>query len=150
MLKDEHYARLRNPTFRPMFKLEKDDEVSNGTHGSFLLDVYDRLYVKMKKRLKINIPTIDFNLIRLRRCINKVAVQRGHLQTMLTIDELPLALEFYLQIDGLLISNRTSARYSSSLFGSGYVLSEDMYIQWRATTCLRQSTPRRCLLHRSS
>lgn len=112
MLTEEQYARLRHPTFRPMFKLEKDAVVSNGRHGSFLLSVYDSLYVKMKKRLKMNIPTIDFNLTRLRQCIAKVAVQRGQLQTMLTLDELPMALEFYLQIDGLFISSSSNVRCS--------------------------------------
>jgi hypothetical protein len=67
---------------------------------SFLLCFYHNLYVKLKKRLKVDIPIIDFNLTRLRHCIDKVVAQRDQQQTMLNMDELSIALEFYLQIDG--------------------------------------------------
>ena len=71
---------------------------------SFLLCFYQNLYIKTKKRLKVDIPIIDFNLTRLRNCIGKVVVQRGaQQQTMLSIDELAIALEFYLQMDGKFI-----------------------------------------------
>ena len=57
----------------------------------------------MKKRLKVDIPIIDFNLTRLLNCVGKVVKQRGLTQTMLNLDELIIALEFYLQIDGKFI-----------------------------------------------
>jgi hypothetical protein len=38
----------------------------------FLLCSYQNLYVKLKKRLKVDIPIIDFNLTRLPNCIGQV------------------------------------------------------------------------------
>ena len=70
---------------------------------SFLLCFYRNLYIKTKKRLKVDIPIIDFNLTRLRHCIGKVVAQRNLQQRMLDNDELAIALEFYLQIDGKII-----------------------------------------------
>ena len=54
----------------------------------------------MKKRLKVDISIIDYNLKRLEYCLEKVILQRQQQQTMLNVDELAMALEFFLQFDG--------------------------------------------------
>ena len=107
MLTNEQFARVRCHAFPQLFKLELDigiklypEKTQINTCESFLWNLYQTLYVKTKHRLKVDIPIIDFNLTRLRNCINKVVIQRGLSQKMLNLDELPLALEFYLQIDG--------------------------------------------------
>jgi hypothetical protein len=109
-LSAEQYARVRYDTYPRLFRLTTvnvnvDEGVIERTtqlnmKNSFLLSFYHDLYEKTKKRLKVDIPVIDFNLTRLRHCIDLVVVQRGVDQTMLNMDELLIALEFYLQIDG--------------------------------------------------
>lgn len=133
---EAQYARIRYGVFQPLFKVEMDVGTSKvnpennaiSTRESFLLYFYQNLYVKLKKRWKVDIPVIDFNLTRLHHCIVQVAAQRGQpqQQTMLNIDELVIALEFYLQIDGK--SKMIELIFLSSLF-SGHVLSKDMLIQ---------------------
>jgi hypothetical protein len=61
---------------------------------------HKQIYLNTRKQLKIDMPIIDFNLKRLHECIASVAAHYGYDQTMLTWDEIPLALEFYLQTDG--------------------------------------------------
>ena len=97
---EEQFNRARRRTIHPLFKLQMDDSIKTHSSDSFLLSFYQDLYLKMKKRLKIDISVIDFNLTRLRHCIEQVVIQRDQQQTMLNIDELALALEFYLQFDG--------------------------------------------------
>lgn len=108
---DEQYTRVHYRAFPQLFKLEMDigikinpENTAISSCESFLMCFYQNLYVKTKKRLKVDIPIIDFNLTRLHNCIGKVIAQRGQQQTMLNTDELVLALEFYLQIDGKFIS----------------------------------------------
>ena len=112
-LTEEQYARIRRGAFPQLFQLDMDlvvkikpEKTEIKTSDSFLICFYQNLYIKTKKKLKVDIPIIDFNLTRLRNCIGKVVVQRGQQQTMLSTDELALALEFYLQIDGKFISTQ--------------------------------------------
>ncbi|CAF1465715.1 unnamed protein product [Adineta steineri] len=107
-LTQEQYERAHFYRFPKLFKLKmnldhtqvkSNDDHQTSLCNSFLLCFYDNLYRKLKKRLNVGTSILDFNLTRLRQCIDKVVEQRGQRQTMLSIDELPLALEFYLQID---------------------------------------------------
>lgn len=115
LLTEEQYARIKLHAFPVLFRLEMNISASQNAEKnpwssscqSFLLCLHQELYAKIKKRLKIDIPIIDCNFMRLHHCINKVVAQRGHhghLQqqqpTMLNMNELCLALEFYLQFDG--------------------------------------------------
>jgi hypothetical protein len=61
--------------------------------------------MKTKQRLQLDIPILDFNLTRLRHCIDKVVAQRRLQEKMFNLEELIIALEFYLQIDGKSICN---------------------------------------------
>lgn len=66
---------------------------------SFLIDFYQKLYVDTSQRWQISVALLDYNLSRLQKCMNKYSRQVGDAPFTL-IDELPMALEFYLQIDG--------------------------------------------------
>lgn len=111
----KQYARLKYHAFPSLFRLEmvvgakinseKMTQWSDSScHSSFLLCLYEELYVKIGKRLKLDIPIIDCNLIRLHHCIDQLVTQYYHQQQqqkiIFNMNELPLALEFYLQFDG--------------------------------------------------
>ena len=118
------------------------------TNDSFLIGFYQTLYVKMKKRLKVDLPVLDYNLKRLENCISRVALERGHPSTMLSLDELPLALEFFLQFDGQESPYRSILHLLS--LSSGPVLLEDLLVQRCPAETVRKSIPRRSLLHRNT
>lgn len=99
-LGNEQYARLRRGTFPQMFHMEIMGTADMNINDSFLLKFYDDFYMQLKKRLRVDISLLDFSLARLRQCIDQIVVQRALEQTMLNMDELAVALEFYLQIDG--------------------------------------------------
>ena len=99
LLDAEQYARVRNGTYTTLFKLEKNQTNAN-PKDSFLLTFYQDLFSQLKQRLKVDIAILDFNLVRLRQCIEQVVAHYHLKQTMLNLDELPTALEFFLQIDG--------------------------------------------------
>lgn len=66
---------------------------------SFLIDFYQKLYLETSERWKISQFLIDYNLVRLQQCMERYSKQVGE-AALASIDELPMALEFYLQIDG--------------------------------------------------
>ena len=66
---------------------------------SFMVDLYQKLFVGPSQLWKINISLIDYNLTRLRRCMDLYTKQTNK-PALASMDELPLALEFFLQIDG--------------------------------------------------
>jgi hypothetical protein len=103
----EQYARIRRHAYIPLFKLgldaaidPKSEMLVNCLENSYMWNFHQQMYVNTRKRLKVDTSIIDFNLKRLHECIATVAAQRDYDQTMLTWDEIPLALEFYLQTDG--------------------------------------------------
>ena len=66
---------------------------------SFIVDLYRDLFVEPSRRWKIEGSIIDYNLCRLRRCMALYTAQTNE-AALLSFDEWPMALEFYLQIDG--------------------------------------------------
>ena len=66
---------------------------------SFLNDIYQKLYLHTSQHWKLSPTLIDYNLACLFKCMNKYSKQVGEAAFAL-LDELPIALEFYLQIDG--------------------------------------------------
>lgn len=66
---------------------------------SFMIDFYRKLYRDTKRRWKIPYSLIDYNLTRLQKCMDAHIKQSGE-AALGFLHELPLALEFYLQIDG--------------------------------------------------
>ncbi|UJR12964.1 hypothetical protein I4U23_017138 [Adineta vaga] len=106
-LTDEQFHRIRHGTYLPLFELTMDAQVdtnqnilSTCVNNSYMWDFHRTVYVNTRKRLKIDTSIIDFNLKRLQQCIEKVTIQRGYGPTMLSFNEMSLALEFYLQTDG--------------------------------------------------
>lgn len=66
---------------------------------SFMLELYQDLLIEPSRRWKIHRSLIDYNLCRLRKCMNLYTEQTRE-PALSTLNELPCALEFYLQIDG--------------------------------------------------
>ena len=66
---------------------------------SFMIDLYRDLFVGPSRLWKINASLIDYNLSRLRRCMHMYTTQTNE-SALASFDELSIALEFYLQIDG--------------------------------------------------
>lgn len=76
---------------------------------SFLISVYQQCLSDLSRKWKISIPLLDHNLARLHQCVRQcLVVWQATLPLNVTtpttatfsIEELPRALEFYLQIDG--------------------------------------------------
>ena len=79
-----------------------------------MISMYQQLLVDLSKKWHISIPLLDHNLARLRRCAKLCLEQlqqrarQEQLQLLarlpvtatFSIEELPVALEFYLQVDG--------------------------------------------------
>jgi hypothetical protein len=72
------------------------------TINSFMVQLYKEIFVEPSRRWNIDDYIIDYNLSRLRTCMVKYTEQTGR-PAMSSLDELPMALEFYLQIDGQLV-----------------------------------------------
>jgi hypothetical protein len=66
---------------------------------SFMIDFYRGLFMKPSRLWKIDISLIDYNLSRLQKCMD-LYTQQTNDPPLLSLNELTLALEFYLQIDG--------------------------------------------------
>lgn len=79
---------------------------------SFIIGIYQQWYKKLSDLWLIEPSIIDYNFVRLQRCMNLHMKQYGE-SAVCTIDEYPLALEFYLQIDGQsLVSHLTIGVHS--------------------------------------
>ena len=101
---------------------------------SFLIDFYQKLYLETSERWKISQFLIDYNLVRLQQCMERYSKQVGE-AALASIDELPMALEFYLQIDGK-IEDHQNITY---LF---FILVDLFFMK---TCTFRESQPRRLI-----
>lgn len=139
LLNTEQYARIRRNTYPIPFKLEMNTNITD-RNDSFLLRLYQDLYVDLKQRLKVDISLLDFNLTRLRFCVDQVVTHYHLEQTMLHLNELACALEFYLQIDGLLIFVFfILIAQHIIIYSSRFILFKNMFIQWCQTTSFRKT-----------
>ena len=66
---------------------------------SFMLDLYRELFIEPSRQWKIHYSLIDYNLSRLRKCMQLYTNQTKD-PAVASFNELPMALEFFLQIDG--------------------------------------------------
>jgi hypothetical protein len=66
---------------------------------SFMVDFFEDCFYEPSRRWNIDYSIVDYNLYRLRQCMDKYTVQTEQ-PAILSIADLPMALEFYLQIDG--------------------------------------------------
>jgi hypothetical protein len=69
------------------------------TIDSFFIQLYREMFDEPNRRWNLDKSIIDYNLSRLRTCMNKYTEQTGK-PAILSLNELPMALEFYLQFDG--------------------------------------------------
>ena len=108
-LTTEQRRRRDHHSFHQPFTLI--DQSSGITVQPFFVHIYQHMYADLTRRFHVDNAIIDYNYERLRECINIVTQERirhglypanmvGSVQ--LRIDEYALALEFYLQIDGML------------------------------------------------
>jgi hypothetical protein len=96
-------------TLRSSFQMV--DQSDPNLSSSFFLGKYRELFVDLTRRFHINDAIIDYNYQRLLRCFDLMTNERIFygLQNytcsdgnVLPIDEYAIALEFFLQIDGML------------------------------------------------
>jgi hypothetical protein len=66
---------------------------------SFMMDLYRDLFIEPSQQWKIHYSIIDYNLSRLQQCMQLYTKQTNQ-PALLSFKELPIALEFFLQIDG--------------------------------------------------
>lgn len=106
----QQQMRLRN-LFPLSFSLI-DERSSYNRLPSFLLNLHEQLYTDLCKRLQVDKSIIDYNYERLFKCIQMMTYERqqrrfqlsaSSYQEYLPLHEYPIALEFYLQIDGTYI-----------------------------------------------
>lgn len=93
--------------------------------SSFMINFYRKLFLDTSRRWKIPLSMIDYNLTRLHNCMDKYGRQTDE-AAIGFIDELPLALEFYLQIDGNFCIDELLVVIDIKLNFSGSILFEDM------------------------
>lgn len=101
--------------YLPSFELiETNLEMIDPSKDSFIGSVYRQLLLDLSTKWSIGVPILDYNLARLCQCAQKCLAQlqqqrrQEHLQLSVSLpstatfsmEELALALEFYLQIDG--------------------------------------------------
>ena len=122
-------ARRESHVYQSSFELiEHNLEMIDNLKDSFMLSIYRQLLVDLSDKWQISIPLLDYNLARLRHCARQclLRLQQTQRQEQLqlipripvtatfSIEELPVALEFYLQIDGKFVSLSLFVRSSSS------------------------------------
>ena len=95
--------------------IQKNLQIIDNRTDSFMISIYRELLHDLSKKWNISIPLLDYNFARLRQCaktcIEQLQQQQRQEQLQLipsipttatfSIEELPVALQFYLQIDGL-------------------------------------------------
>ena len=107
--------RRAEDAYAPCFQLiEHHYPMVNNPNDSFLVSIHLEMLTDLSNSWKISIPLLDFNLARLRHCAQQCLEQwqlqqrQEQLQwialvpttSTFAIEELPIALEFYLQMDG--------------------------------------------------
>lgn len=66
---------------------------------SFMVDLFRELFMETSRRWRIHYSLIDYNLSRLRKCMDIYTKHMGE-PAIASMHELPVALEFFLQLDG--------------------------------------------------
>jgi hypothetical protein len=100
------------------------------SYPSDLAIYYQRHYLDLMQRLQMDAAILDCNYIRLRYCLRLFADQRIRclhvppFDVQLPENEQPLAMEFFLQIDGQLNETSLDPPDMLSLAASGFILHE--------------------------
>ena len=86
-----------------------DQRQSSNSMPSFFLNLHAKLFGDLIQRLRIDSMIIDYNYTRLLKCMSILTEERLRYRfgnsslislEQLSMDEYPMALEFYLQFDG--------------------------------------------------
>lgn len=82
-----------------------DERSDDNLYPSFLLNLDKQLFADLYCRLQVDKSILDYNYERLLKCLSMMSherIQRGFQSTpdYLPLHEYPMALEFFLQIDG--------------------------------------------------
>jgi len=103
-LTDIELARRCSGAFKPAF----DTVDSNPNISSFLREKYQLFYGDLLERLKVDLAILDYNYTRLNNYIKLLIYEkirvfnlRPHEIPLIEQSEYPLALEFFLQFDGM-------------------------------------------------
>jgi hypothetical protein len=99
---------------------------------SFMVDLYRDLFIEPSQIWKIHHSLIDYNLSQLRKCMDLYTKQTNE-PALSSFNELTIALEFFLQIDGKVYiytieMNSFVVYYLSLYLFSGCLLYEDLYL----------------------
>ena len=98
----EQYQRRQINAYISPFELRTWDEIKKKNYHSFMVTFHKNMYVRLSKQWHIDIPILDYNLARLHEC----ATRHGF---HFSFTDLPLALEFFLQMDVDLFHLKTCA-----------------------------------------
>ena len=92
LLTMEQYQRRQMNSYMPSFEIRRRDEIKKTNYQSFMFTFHTNMYTKLSTQWQIDIPILDCNLARLQQC----AMINGF---EFSFNDLPLALEFFLQMD---------------------------------------------------
>lgn len=99
-------TRRQSGVFKPAFDIVNYDSMIS----SFLREKYHMFFSDLLERLKVDMTILDYNYTRLNKCIHTLVYEQMRVFN-LQLDEIPrinekeypLALEFFLQFDGMLL-----------------------------------------------
>jgi hypothetical protein len=110
LLTEQERERRRSNKYQPAFHLNNTGSPTNNLVNSripsFFWPIYQDLFVKIGEHLQIDMSIIDYNYIRLSKCLDIWAKERmrrfNKKAEEVTLDQIEygIALEFFLQIDG--------------------------------------------------
>ncbi|CAF1392821.1 unnamed protein product [Adineta steineri] len=142
------YDELYN--FQPSFEII-DQSIKNG-FSSFFITKYRNLFVDLTRRLHINDAIVDYNYPRLLKCFDIMIDERlsyglinksFYDENRLPIEEYPIALEFFLQIDLNLFFMKTcsfrGAIARNSIIFDGIFCIQQPYATYSMTACRKSN-----------
>lgn len=108
-LSEQERSRRRSLKFRPPFHVIGTPPTSllaNTNIPSFFWPIYSELFADVSEHLHVDMAIIDYNYARLTRCLDVwskeriIRFKKADHEVTLNQHEYPIALEFYLQVDG--------------------------------------------------
>jgi hypothetical protein len=124
LLTYEQYQRRQIDQYTPAFQLHTLNTFLANTNQSYLLSIFHDVYLKLSQEWHIDIPILDHNLARLRQ----LATKYGFYFTDL---DLPIALEFFLQMDIDVFDLKTCSFRQSKPYGTGIFTGPEHSIKGR-------------------
>ena len=88
----EQYQHRQMNSYMPSFEIRTWDEIRKTNYQSYMLTFHTNMYTNLSKLWHIDIPILDYNLALLEQCATRHGIH-------FSLTDLPLALEFFLQMD---------------------------------------------------